>query len=150
MKKAKIIIVFSVIAMFSVIMAIVLVSIMPRLEKRTWVLSYAQQIEAPYSVVANDPSYDFSDDKSGIFDFSKPTELTLEAKDGKLILTDKTNEKIYEGTYTVKSGKYGKIRALKKKEYSVVIDGMDGTAQFINNQTLLVTIDGYHLHFEVQ
>ena len=62
----------------------------PTIEKRTWVLSYAQQAEPPLSVVAHNDDYVFS-----VFKFSKPIELTLEAKDGKLILNDTTNSDTY-------------------------------------------------------
>ena len=123
---------------------------MPRLEHRTWVLSYVQQTESPYFVVAHNADYNFSEDESGLFDFSKEVELTLEAKDGKLLIVDKTNEKTYEGTYTINHGKHGRFRVFKNKTYAVVINGLDGTANFSTNRTLFVSIDGYGLYFEIQ
>ena len=94
--------------------------------------------------------YDFSDDKSGLYDVSKPIELTLEANDGKFLLIDNTNGKTYEGTYEAASGRFGKFRAFTKKSYTVVIDGLQGTASFSSNRTLFVSIGGYYLNFEIK
>ena len=146
----KKVITFSGIVIFCIIVAVILIFAMPNLENRTWDLSYAQQAEAPYFVVAHNADYNFSDDESGLFDFSKEVELTLEAKDGKLLIVDKTNEKTYEGTYTINYGKHGRFRVFKNKTYTVVIDGLEGTANFSTNRTLFVSIDGYCLYFEVQ
>lgn len=60
------------------------------LENRTWVLFTAQKSGV---VVAHDKDYDLSNNTSNFFGSSKPTELILEAKDGSLVLTDKTNNK---------------------------------------------------------
>ena len=150
MKRSKKIIIFSAIVIFCVIIATILISTMPNLEKRTWILSYAQQGTSPCFVVAHNPNYDFSDDESGLFESSQAVELMLEAKDGKLLLIDKTNEKTYEGTYTVNSSWRGKFRIFKNKIYTVVIDGLEGTANFSTNRTLFVSIDGYCLYFEIQ
>ena len=146
----KKVITFSGIVIFCIIVAVILIFAMPNLENRTWDLSYAQQAEAPYFVVAHNPDYNFSEDESGLFDFSKEVDMTLEAKDGKLIIVDKTNEKTYEGTYTINYGKHGRFRVFKSKTYTVVIDGLEGTANFSTNRTLFVSIDGYCLYFEVQ
>ena len=63
MKKAKKIIirVFWVILCVSIIMF--WISLVPSMENRTWLLSYAQQAEAPYFVVAHNSDYDFSGDE---------------------------------------------------------------------------------------
>ena len=117
------------------------------IEKRTWVLSYAQQAEPPLFVVAHNEIYDFSDVDSSLFEFSKPIELTLEAKDGKLLLTDTTNGKTYQGTYKIKS--WGKHI---NQSYSIAIDGEEGTANISSKfgKTLFVSIGDYYLHFEVK
>ena len=117
----KKVIAFSGIVILCIIVAVILIFTMPRLENRTWILSYAQQAEAPYFVVAHNTAYDFSDDEIGLFDFSKAVELTLEAKDGKLLIIDKTNGKIYEGTYTINYGDRGRFRVFKNKNYTFVI-----------------------------
>ena len=150
MKKSKNVILFLATIVLCIIISVILIFSIPRLEHRTWGLSYAQQAEAPYFVVAHNPDYNFSDDESGLFDFSKEIDMTLEAKDGKLIIVDKTNEKTYEGTYTVNSGGIGRFRVFKNKTYTVVINGLEGTANFSTNRILFVSIDGYCLYFEVQ
>ena len=118
----------------------------PTIEKPTWVLSYAQQAEPPLFVVAHNDDYDFSNVDNSLYKFSKPIELTLEANDGKLILTDTTNGNIYEGTYKVKS--WGKHI---NQSYTVAIDGIEGTANISSKygRTLFVSIGGYYLHFEM-
>ena len=136
------------IAILGIVISVFLIAAMPRIEKRTWTLSYAQQAEAPYSVVAHNKDYDFSDDESGLFAFSKAVELTLEANDGKLMIVDKTNGKTYEGTYTVNSGERGRFRTFQNKTYTVVIDGLEGPANFSTNRTLFISIDGYYLYFQ--
>ena len=59
----KKVIAFSGIVILCIIVAVILIFTMPRLENRTWILSYAQQAEAPYFVVAHNTAYDFSDDE---------------------------------------------------------------------------------------
>jgi len=119
----------------------------PTIERQTWVLSYAQQAESPLFVVAHNDDYDISDEDSSLYKFSKPIELTLEADDGKLILTDTTNGNIYEGTYKVKS--WGKHI---NQSYTVVINGIEGTANISSklDRMLFVSIGDYYLHFEVK
>ena len=126
------------------------ISLIPSMENRTWLLSYAQQADAPTFVIAHNADYDFSGDESNLFNFSKPVELTLQAKDGKLLLIDKTNGKTYEGTYEVASDRFGKFSVFTKKSYTVVIDGLQGTANFSSNRTLFVSIGGYYLNFEIK
>lgn len=147
LKKSKIII---AIAILCVIISVFLIFTIPTLERRTWILSYAQQADAPHFIVAHNAEYDFSNDKSGLYDVSKPIELTLEANDGKFLLIDNTNGKTYEGTYEAASGRFGKFRAFTKKSYTVVIDGLQGTASFSSNRTLFVSIGGYYLNFEIK
>ena len=150
MNNHKKIITFFAVVVLCLIISVFLILVTPKLENRTWKLSYAQQVDAPYFVVAHNTEYDFSDDKSGLYDFSEPIELTLEANDGKLLLIDKTNGKTYEGTYEVASGRFGKFRVFTKKSYTVVIDGLQGTVSFSSNRTLFVSIGGYCLNFEIE
>lgn len=118
----------------------------PAIEAHTWVLSFAQQAD-PFFVVAHNPEYDFSDDDSNIFVFSKEIELTCVAKDGKLTLTDKTNGKTYEGTYTVTSWNRS-----SGQSYAIVINGKKGTANISSrfNRTLFISLGDYYLNFEKQ
>ena len=95
----------------------------PSLERRTWVLTSAQMAEAPYSVVAHHKDYDISAEDGPLFAFSKPIELVCEAKDGKLTLTDKTNGKTYEGTYTPDGLViFGRFRLFGPKSYTVTVE----------------------------
>lgn len=130
-------------------MIIYVLAAKPIIETRTWVLSYAQQAEPPLFVVAHNDDYDFSDDESSLFKFSKPIEVTLKAKDGKLILTDITNGNTYEGTYEIKY----RSRYINQS-YSFVIEGVEGTANINISPTfdrmLFVSIGDYCLHFEVK
>ncbi len=118
----------------------------PIIERHTWELSSAQQAE-PFFVVAHDPDYDISDNDSPLYALSKPIELTCVAENGKLIITDKTNGKTYNGTYKVKSWR-------RLQRYEIVIEGKEGVANISNNslfrRTLFVSIDGYYLNFAVR
>lgn len=148
MGKIKKIIIISLIAIL--VIAISEIFVTARIENRTWLLSSAQQAEAPYFIVAHNAEYDFSNDKSGLYEFSEPIELICEAKNGKLILTDKTNEKTYEGTYTRHYfiGRSAR-KFLKVPSYSITIDGVEGTANISSRRTLFVSIGGYYLNFEI-
>ena len=64
-----------------------------RIQDHSCILTSAQQENEPHLIVAHGENYDFSDDKS-LYESSKPIDLSLEAEDGKLLLTDKTNSKI--------------------------------------------------------
>ena len=121
------------------------------IEKHTWILFSAQQAQAPYFVVAHDKGIETPDDP--LFQFSKPVELICEAKNGKLVLTDKTNGKTYEGTYKISSFGWGKrVTGMRGQSYTVVIDGLEGTANISSrlNRTLFVSIGGYYLQFQCE
>ena len=65
-------------------------------------------------------------DAVGEYDTAHPeakiVEMTLVAKDGKITITDHTNNKIYEGTYTVEQ------KTPAGTDYKVTIDGKKGYA----------------------
>lgn len=120
------------------------------IEKYTWKLLTAQQVNAPYFVVAHGNGYDVSDNE--IFKFSKETDITCNVENGKITFTDKTNGKIYEGTCKLTSH----VRH-RSNVYSVVVDGKEGTAtlayRFINtkdDRILTVVFDEYILTFTAQ
>ena len=119
----------------------------PVIETHTWQLFTAQQAEPPNFTVAHHYNYTFaSDEDDTLFKFSKPIELTCVAKNGKLIITDKTNNKTYSGTYKVESWKKS------YQPYKIVIDGKEGKANISDslNRTLFMSIDGYYLHFVIE
>ena len=120
------------------------------IEMCTWELLMASKIGEPFPVVACKSGLDISDDK--YFMHAKEVELICEADDGKLTLTDKTNNKVYEGTYKVKRRR-GMV-SLGGQTYTCVIDGKDCTINlnyrnfyFWNADTFIVNIDGYTLTF---
>ncbi len=119
----------------------------PTIEGHTWVLTTAQQADAPYLVVAHKQGVDLSTDGNDIFSFSKEIDLICTAKGGKLTITDKTNGKTYEGTYKATS-----LLDFAFKSYDVVIDGKAGVSNISSssNRNLVVSIDGYLLSFEAQ
>lgn len=65
-------------------------------------------------------------DAVGEYDTAHPeakiVEMTLVAKDGKITITDHTNNKTYEGTYTVEQ------KTPAGTDYEVTIDGKEGYA----------------------
>lgn len=135
--------------LMTVVLCIVvyMIAAKPVIAKGTWVLSLAQQAEPPHSVVAHHKDYDFSNEESSLFEFSKPIELICEAKDGKLVLTDKTNGETYEGTYKVKTWK-----KFTNQSFTVVIEGVEGVANISSrlDPTLFVSIGDYYLTFDIR
>lgn len=119
----------------------------PKIELYTWELSSAQQEGPPFITVAHNKDYDFTDEDDALFKFSKPIELTCVAKNGKLTITDKTNNIIYNGTYKVESW-----NKFSRQRYKIVIDGKEGKANISDrfNRTLFMSIDGYYLHFVIK
>ena len=65
-------------------------------------------------------------DAVGEYDTAHPEakiiDMTLTAKDGKITITDNTNNKTYEGTYTVEQ------KTPAGTDYKVTIDGKEGYA----------------------
>ena len=62
-------------------------------------------------------------------------DLTLTAKDGEITVTDTTNNKTYNGTYTIMQ------KTPDGTDYEVIIDGVSGNAtvaptEYYNNQKL--------------
>lgn len=76
-------------------------------------------------------------------------DLTLTAKDGEITVTDTTNNKIYNGTYTIMQ------KTPDGTDYEVIIDGVSGNATASPTEyyrgseipTLPINIDGYSVYF---
>ena len=76
-------------------------------------------------------------------------DLTMIAKNGEITATDTTNNKTYNGTYTIMQ------KTPDGTDYEVIIDGVSGNAtvaptEYYNNQetpTLPINIDGYSVYF---
>ena len=115
----------------------------PKIEDYEWKMRTISHIESEQLV------YDAAAEKSTAHPEAKIIEMTLVAKDGKITITDVTNGKIYEGTYTV-SGKNP-----KGTDYHITIDGKSGYAGVAmtsyadgsEEPTLPISLDGYSMYF---
>lgn len=80
---------------------------------------------------------------------AKIIEMTLVANDGKIIITDVTNDKTYEGTYKVTQ------KTPEGTDYEITIDGKSGYATVAMTKcadgteepTLPISLDGYSMYF---
>ena len=76
-------------------------------------------------------------------------DLTLNAKDGAITITDRTNNKTYSGTYEVQQ------KTPKGTDYEIIINGVSGYATVSPTEyydgseipTLPINIGGYSLYF---
>ena len=115
----------------------------PKIEDYEWKMRTIAHIEGEQLV------YDAAAKESTAHPEAKIIEMTLVAKDGKITITDVTNGKTYEGTYTV-SG-----RNLKGTDYNITIDGKSGYAGVAmttyadgsEEPTLPISLDGYSMYF---
>ena len=115
----------------------------PKIEDYEWKMRTIAHIE-DHQIV-----YDAASKESNTYPEAKIIEMTLIAKDGKITLADVTNNKTYEGTYTVSD------RNPKGTDYTITIDGKSGYAGVAmttyadgtEEPTLPITIDGYSLYF---
>ena len=115
----------------------------PKIEDYEWKMRTIVHIEDNQSV------YDAAEEESSAHPEAKIIEMTLVAKDGKITITDVTNNKTYEGTYTV-SG-----RNPEGTDYNLTIDGKSGYAGVAmttyadgsKEPTLPISLDGYSMYF---
>ena len=115
----------------------------PKIEDYEWKMRTIAHIEGEQLV------YDAAAEESTAHPEAKIIEMTLVAKYGKITITDVTNGKTYEGTYTV-SG-----RNPKGTDYNITIDGKSGYAGVAmttyadgsEEPTLPISLDGYSMYF---
>ena len=115
----------------------------PKIEDYEWKMRTIMHAED------NQVIYDAVAEESTTHPEAKIIEMTLVAKDGKITITDVTNGKTYEGTYTV-SG-----RNPKGTDYNITIDGKSGYAGVAmttyadgsEEPTLPISLDGYSMYF---
>ena len=115
----------------------------PKIEDYEWKMRTIAHIEGEQLV------YDAAAEESTAHPEAKIIEMTLVAKDGKITITDVTNGKTYEGTYTV-SG-----RNPEGTDYNITIDGKSGYAGVAmttyadgsEEPTLPISLDGYSMYF---
>ena len=118
----------------------------PKIEDYEWKMRTIMHAED------NQVIYDAVAEESSTHPEAKIIEMTLVAKDGKITITDVTNGKTYEGTYTV-SG-----RNPEGTDYHITIDGKSGYAGVAmttyadgsEEPTLPISLDGYSMYFYSQ
>lgn len=138
-------------------LVIYLVFSKPVIEGKTWQLSIAMQQDPYFAVIAHNPTYDFSQEETGVLGDSQAIDLTCVAKKGVLTITDKTNNKVYHGSYewSVWDKVFSKSTQRGTRTLPIVIEGKEGTAQVSRvdgtwNKTLCILVDGYILNFDKQ
>ena len=118
----------------------------PKIEDYEWKMRTIAHIEGEQLV------YDAAAEESTAHPEAKIIDMTLVAKDGKITITDVTNNNTYEGTYTV-SG-----RNPEGTDYHITIDGKSGYAGVamttyadgLEEPTLPINLDGYSMYFYAQ
>ena len=115
----------------------------PKIENYEWKMRTIAHVEGEQLV------YDAVAEENTAHPEAKIIEMTLVAKDGKITITDVTNNKTYEGAYTVSS------RNPKGTDYNITIDGKSGYAGAAMTTyadgsvepTLPISFDGYSMYF---
>lgn len=115
----------------------------PKIEDYEWKMRYVVHVEDGQAV------YDAVAEESSTHPEVKIINMILVAKDGKITVTDTTNNKTYEGSYTV----LGKNP--KGADYQITIDGKTGKATVAmttyadgtEEPTLPISLDGYSIGF---
>ncbi|MBE6670884.1 MAG: hypothetical protein E7593_01620 [Ruminococcaceae bacterium] len=127
MKNKKYVYIFTILAVIVLVVCFAYMAF--SFEIHTWELKYVTR-------------YDFSDDPTSFA--SDEVEVTLTAKNGKITITDKTNNKTYEGTY-----KRHFSRKSSNGYYTIEIDGKNGSINYVttNHSEINMTIDGYSVIF---
>lgn len=88
----------------------------PKIEAYSWVMTSVQSMEAGGQAVA------YGQRGSSTLEGAKQIELLCQAKDGKLTLTDQTNNQTYTGTYQQSQVDPSSIL------YEVEVEGKEGVA----------------------
>ena len=96
------------------------------------------------------PAQEWLDGKAdALYPEAEIVDLTLNAKDGAITITDRTNNKTYSGTYEVQQ------KTPKGTDYEIIINGVSGYATVSPTEyydgseipTLPININGYSLYF---
>ena len=88
----------------------------PTVEDYSWIMTSVQSMDADGQVIA------FGERGSSTLASAKQVDLTCEAENGNLTLTDQTNDKTYGGTYKLTQ------KDPQSSIYEVVVDGKEGMA----------------------
>ena len=113
-----------------------------KIEDYEWKLRTAANINEEGLVVA-------VGEKDKAYPDAKVVDVVLTAKDGELVITDKTNDETYEGAYEEM------LITDSSEDYKIIIKGKDGYATVAyttyadgrKELTLPITIGGYDMYF---
>ncbi len=113
-----------------------------KIEDYEWQLRTAANINAEGLVVA-------VGEKNEAYPDAKVVDVVLTAKDGELVITDKTNDETYEGAYEEM------FITDSSEDYKIIIKGKDGYATVAyttyadgtKELTLPITVGGYDMYF---
>lgn len=113
-----------------------------KIEDYEWKLRIAANINAEGLIVA-------VGEKDEAYPDAKVVDVVLTAKDGGLVITDKTNNETYEGAYEEM------FVTDSSEDYKIIIKGKDGYATVAyttyadgkKELTLPITIGGYDMYF---
>ena len=116
---------------------------------KTKIEDYEWKMRTIMHVEDNQVVYDAAAEESSNHPEAEIIEMTLVAKDGKITITDVTNNKTYEGTYAV-SG-----RNPEGTDYKITIDGKVGYATVAmtiyadgrEEPTFPIRLNGYSMYF---
>lgn len=115
----------------------------PKIEDYTWEMSSVAYVEDEQLVMVavgeSDP----------VYPEAKVIDMILTASSGKITITDKTNNKTYEGTYEVESKNH------ESTIYKITLDGKDGYATVAmttyaddsETPTLPINLGDYSMYF---
>jgi len=134
---------------FSIILTLIILLSSCSFDKSLRIESYEWRMRTVMHTEEGQVVYDAAAEKSNTHPEAKIIDMTLVAKDGKLTITDNTNKKSYDGTYSV-SGKNPKSTDYKltingKKGYATV--AMTTYADGTSEPTLPINLDGYSIYF---
>jgi hypothetical protein len=113
-----------------------------KIEDYEWRLRTAANLEKEGLIVA-------VGEKSESYPDAKVLDVVLTAKDGELVITDKTNDEIYVGAYEEM------LITESSEDYKIIIKGKNGYATVAyttyadgtKEPTLPITIGGYDMYF---
>ena len=114
-----------------------------KIDDYTWILRTAMYVQGEELIISA------SEETSSAHPQTSVVNVTLRAADGKITVTDSTNEKSYEGTYKVTK------KTPAGTDYEITIDGKSGYATCAmtvyadgrEEPTLPINLAGYSLYF---
>lgn len=115
----------------------------PKIEDYTWILRTAMHVENGQPVI------DATDGTDTAHSEAKKVDVTLSASNGIITVTDNTNGKTYDGTYTVQG------KTPEGTDYEISVNGINGYATVAmttyadgsEEPTLPISLGEYTLYF---